>query len=72
MGWTAPPAELTNYRGYVSVDSPGNDLGTSSWYDRETMAWVCNQSDDCKGFNFTRVADMEVGLRIIMLHQTRP
>lgn len=53
MGWTAPPAELSNYTCYDNRDDAtqgSSDLAYNPWYNEEIMAWVCNQRDDCKSF----------------------
>ena len=55
MGWTAPQPEINNYTREEGINHPGSIGGYySQWYDEETLAWACNQRDDCAGFIFNK------------------
>ena len=45
--------ELDNYTVNDNTDAPrGGIIGYSQWFSEETLAWACNQRNDCKGFLF--------------------
>ena len=55
MGWTAPQPEINNYTMEEGINHPGSIGGYySQWYNEETLAWACNQRDDCAGFIFNK------------------
>ena len=55
MGWTAPQPEINNYTIEEGINHPGSTGGYyNPWFNEETMAWTCNQRDDCAGFIFNK------------------
>jgi len=49
--WQNPNNEIANYDVKQNYDCQSNDIAHSVWDSAEIMAWRCNQSDTCKGFN---------------------
>jgi len=63
MPWAPPQPELNNYSQKQGVERAGSNNGPDcgrgvctfkEWLGPEELAWVCNQEDNCWGFQFAK------------------
>lgn len=61
MPWAPPQPELNNYNVFPNTGRDGSSAGCGqgvctykAWLQPEEMAWICNQDDECFGFQFDK------------------